>query len=226
MQGKAAQVIEQLAAKRRVLVLGGMAVIAHGLSRTTEDADIWLEPMERISAWCDVVCSEVCGISGATFFDMSRRRRVEPRELPETIDLAGMVRVDGLDRYLDIFFQPHLLDVEDFEVAWKFAELGLGSARVLDESFLIATKTETGRKSDSEDVAFLESKLRGELSARLAVCDAAEARGLFARYLDHVTCQAALENADAGVREMGREGLRELAADGNPFAVAALKKLG
>jgi hypothetical protein len=34
MPGETAQIIESLSAKKRVLVLGGMAVIAHGLSIT------------------------------------------------------------------------------------------------------------------------------------------------------------------------------------------------
>ena len=31
-----------LANRRRVVLLGGMAVILHGLSRSTKDYDIWL----------------------------------------------------------------------------------------------------------------------------------------------------------------------------------------
>jgi len=225
MPGETAQIVESLATKRRVLVLGGMAVIAHGLSRTTEDADIWLEPMDSISAWCDVVRSELTPLAGAYFFDVSQHRKISPEELEESIDLAGMVRVGGLDRYLDIFYQPHLLDVEDFDTAWGFATLGLGAARILDESFLIATKVDTGRFSDQQDVSFLEGKLRSEMSAQLAVCDAAEATRLLSRYIDHVTCETALTNPDPEVRELGLSGLRELAADGNPFALAALKKM-
>lgn len=35
--------IDRLTATHRVVVLGGLAVIAHGYSRHTKDADIWLE---------------------------------------------------------------------------------------------------------------------------------------------------------------------------------------
>jgi len=225
MPGETAQIVESLAAKNRVLVLGGMAVIAHGLSRTTVDADIWLEPMESIPTWCDTVRVELTPYPGCWLFDVSRQRQIERSHLEETIDTAGMVRIGGLDRYLGIFYQPNQLDLEDFDAAWNFATLGLGNARVMDESFLIVTKTDTGRTSDHEDVTFLESKLRSEISARLAVCDAEEASGLFSRYIDHATCQAALTNPDPAVREIGLAGLRELAADGNPFAIAVLKKL-
>jgi hypothetical protein len=195
MPGETAQIVESLAAKHRVLVQGGMAVIAHGLSRTTIDADIWLDPMAGIAAWCDCARAELEPYPSAWLFDVSRQRRIERA------------------------------DLEDFDAAWNFATLGLGNARVMDESFLIVTKTDTGRNSDQEDVTFLESKLRSEISARLAVCDAEEAAGHFARYLDHATCQAALGNSNSAVREIGLAGLRELAADGNPFAIAALKKM-
>ena len=36
--------IRQLAQAHRVLTLGGVAVIAHGLDRNTHDGDIWLDP--------------------------------------------------------------------------------------------------------------------------------------------------------------------------------------
>ncbi len=34
--------ITALAADHRVLVIGGLAVIAHGFNRPTQDADVWL----------------------------------------------------------------------------------------------------------------------------------------------------------------------------------------
>jgi hypothetical protein len=33
--------VNRLAAESRVVVLGGLAVIAHGLSRHTQDVDVW-----------------------------------------------------------------------------------------------------------------------------------------------------------------------------------------
>lgn len=63
------------------------------------------------------------------------------------------------------------------------------------------------------------------MTVRLATCDAAEASQLFSRYLDHATCEAALKNPDAVVRNLGMAGLQELAEGGNPFAIAALRRL-
>ncbi len=226
MQGGAAQIIEALASSHRVLVLGGMAVIAHGLPRTTVDADIWLEPMGSIGEWCDVIRDAAEPHANRYFFDVSRHCKVEADGLEQTIDDTGMVRIGGIDRYLDVFYQPNQLDLEDFDAAWGFATLALGNARVMDESFLIATKTDTGRTSDQDDVSFLEKKLRNDMASRLIACDATEASELFARYLDHATCEAALKNPNAAVRELGLAGLRELTEGGNPFAIAALHQMG
>lgn len=42
--------LTRLGDRSRVLLLGGLAVIAHGLSRTTEDADVWLDSMLPLEA--------------------------------------------------------------------------------------------------------------------------------------------------------------------------------
>ena len=41
----AQEAVAFLAGKRRTVLLGGMAVILHGLSRNTKDYDIWLDPL-------------------------------------------------------------------------------------------------------------------------------------------------------------------------------------
>jgi hypothetical protein len=40
-----------LASKRRTVLLGGLAVILHGLSRNTKDCDIWLDPLPDVQSW-------------------------------------------------------------------------------------------------------------------------------------------------------------------------------
>jgi hypothetical protein len=40
-----------LASKRRTVLLGGLAVILHGLSRNTKDYDIWLDPLPDVQSW-------------------------------------------------------------------------------------------------------------------------------------------------------------------------------
>jgi hypothetical protein len=47
----AREAVAFLASKRRAVLLGGMAMILHGLSRSTKDYDIWLDPLPRPEAW-------------------------------------------------------------------------------------------------------------------------------------------------------------------------------
>ena len=58
--------IDQLTLNHRVVVLGGVAVIAHGYSRHTQDADIWLDPMSSAEEWADAVLSVCTKFKGAT----------------------------------------------------------------------------------------------------------------------------------------------------------------
>ena len=51
----ATELIRFLASTHRVVVLGGLAVISHGLSRVTYDADCWLEPSLSTELWCEAV---------------------------------------------------------------------------------------------------------------------------------------------------------------------------
>lgn len=44
---------KDLAARHRVVLLGGLAVISHGHARPTYDADIWLDPKLSPDAWAE-----------------------------------------------------------------------------------------------------------------------------------------------------------------------------
>ena len=223
MGAESEKFLTQLSEKNRVLLLGGLAIIAHGLSRTTEDADVWLDSTLPLNDWLKSLAEDL-PVEGY-YWDLLNRQRVAGTAVGEVIQGLGVVRIGGLDRYVDVFRKPNELTEEDFEAAWKISRPHLGKIRLLDETFLIVTKENSERQRDRTDISFLESKLRTEMSGRLAVCNAQEAVALFDRYIDHVTCEAALTNPDPEVKELGLSGLRELAADGNPFALAALKKM-
>jgi hypothetical protein len=47
----AQEAVAFLASKRRTVLLGGMAMILHGLSRNTKDYDIWLDPLPDAQTW-------------------------------------------------------------------------------------------------------------------------------------------------------------------------------
>lgn len=214
-----------LSEKSRVLLLGGLAVIAHGLSRTTEDADVWLDSTVTIEEWLTVLHQCLPDRNGVYFWDLLRREQISKENLAVVLDELGVLRIGGMDRYVDIFRRPNELHEEDFEDAWISAKPHIGKIRLMDETFLIVTKENSERERDRIDIGFLETKLRDRYQSRLTECDVTEADELFRRYLDHATCEAALKNPDAAVREMGLAGLRELAEGGNPFAIAALRRL-
>ncbi len=217
------QFVEALSERGRVLLIGGLAIIAHGLSRPTEDADLWLDSMLPMEDWISLLKAGAAEEPESYFWDLSRRERVaDPRR---TIEEIGVIRIGGLDRYVDVFRRPNELAEEDFDAAWEISPVHVGKIRLLDESFLIATKLDTGRESDLQDVYYLEVHLRTKLAPRLAICPLAEAEEAFARYADHATCLAALKNPDPAVRALGLSVLRELAASNNPFAIEALKAI-
>jgi hypothetical protein len=87
--------VTSLTSRHRVVVIGGLAVIGHGLSRPTKDADIWLEPMPTVSEWADAV-SEVVHQFGEqlTLHRLPGWTLVNGQdELVEAIDEVGMIRV-------------------------------------------------------------------------------------------------------------------------------------
>ena len=49
--------IRRLTGGHRVLLLGGLAVIAHGLARATKDADVWLDPLASAELWACALVS-------------------------------------------------------------------------------------------------------------------------------------------------------------------------
>jgi len=97
------QFIDRLTPEARVLVIGGLAVIAHGYDRHTKDADIWLEPLSSSEEWAKLIEKASSSIPGTTIHRLPGWMMVQGAELVDAIEETGMVRVHGLDRPLDIF---------------------------------------------------------------------------------------------------------------------------
>lgn len=51
MAGTVQNFLDHLMARNRVVLIGGLAVIAHGLSSHTRDVDIWLDAMDFCKTW-------------------------------------------------------------------------------------------------------------------------------------------------------------------------------
>ena len=148
-QQLADDLVRRLAASYRVVTLGGVAVITHGLRRNTHDLDVWLDPMESPDLWCSAVQSALAESPGLTVTDMGS-------------------------------FSP-------------------------------------------DDIQFLEGKAEEMHLKRLPQARADEASEMLSRFLNPRVADAAARHADPQVRETGLKFLRELAAEGDPFARDLLK---
>jgi hypothetical protein len=218
------QFLARAATRQRVVVLGGLAVIAHGYSRPTKDGDAWLEPLGSSEEWAEALRETLSVFEGLTLWSLAERRVMGRTEIEETIRLDGVLRVHGLTADLDLFRKPNGLELEDFDSVWQQATSWADEVRVMDPIDLILTKQDTGRDQDVQDVSYLELTVRRDLSARLAVAKPEEAAAIFARYVDHVVCERALANPHAEVRAQARALLTELSDSGDWFARDVLAK--
>jgi len=211
--------IHALATRHRVILLGGMAIITHGLSRKTKDVDIWLEPMTNSKAWAEALIQCAMDFPDCYLWSLADRKVLTPGELPEEIEDCGVLRVSGLDRDIDVFRNPNELGAESFEEVWERSVKVLdGGVRLPDPVDLHISKANTGREHDWKDQIFLESLIKARLKERLPVCDLAEATTLLDRFLDPEALQYAKTNPHPEVRSLVLGYLREFEAEGDPYS--------
>jgi hypothetical protein len=219
------RLIHEIAASRRVLALGGLAVISHGLGRNTHDADIWVEPMESPEIWASVVGPLVYSTPSAKPVAIAVWEPIPEKNLAEVIARDGVFRINGLDRPIDIFRKPNELPIEEFESAWVRAKPLQDGTRLPDEIDLLMTKQLTGRDKDLMDIAFLENKAEKRYLAELPATTEERAVEMLERFLTPKVAEAALAHPSETVRQRAMSFLRELAAEGDPFAADILKNL-
>ncbi|MDH4475743.1 MAG: hypothetical protein QE274_04660 [Verrucomicrobiaceae bacterium] len=211
--------IHALAARHRVVLLGGMAIITHGLSRKTKDIDIWLEPLATPEAWAEAMKTCLGTFPGCYLWSLADRKVLTPDEITEEIDEVGVLRVSGLDRDIDVFRRPNELGIESFEEVWQHSVKELdGGVRLPDPVDLHISKANTGREHDWKDQLFLESLIKARFKERLPVCDLAEATSMLDRFLDPEALQYARENPHPEVRALVLGYLREFEAEGDPYS--------
>ena len=219
------RLIHEIAASRRVLALGGLAVISHGLGRNTHDADIWVEPMESPEIWASVVGPLVYSTPSAKPVAIAVWEPIPEKNLAEVIARDGVFRINGLDRPIDIFRKPNELPIEEFESAWVRAKPLHDGTRLPDEIDLLMTKQLTGRDKDLMDITFLENKAEKRYLAELPATTEERAVEMLERFLTPKVAEAALAHPSETVRQRAMSFLRELAAEGDPFAADILKNL-
>ena len=206
------QFLARVACRQRAVVIGGLAVIAHGLSRPTKDGDAWLDPLDSPGAWATRLRETLGEFPETGLWSLAERCIAQTENLEEIATIDGVVCVTGLVADLDLFYRPNGLECADFDAVWA------DEVRVVDPLDLIVTKDGTGRDQDQLDIAFLEAKLRADLGGRLKTATLPEAEAIFARYTDHFVAAKALENPDPAVQALAREILEDLAAQGDPFS--------
>ncbi len=220
------QIIQQLAAEFRVMTLGGVAVIASGLSRNTFDADIWVEPMSSADRWAKGVARFVYDAGTAEAVAIGSWDKIVRDELTAVIERDGVIRINGLERPLDIFRDPNQLEMSHFDEIWQRAQPMDDGTRLPDPIDLLVSKQETGREKDLTDIIFLEGKIQADYLTRLPLASRDEAAQMLERFLTPRVAEAAAMHADEGVRDLGVRFLRELAQEGDPFAAEILRKIG
>ena len=208
----------QLAARFRVMTLGGVAVIEHGMSRNTHDLDVWLDPMESAGVWSSALWLALAESPGLGVLDIGSFSPVKEDEFLEVIEHDGVVRISGLDRPLDIFRRPNEMEISDFEAVWNRAAPQADGTRLPDVVDLLVTKQDTGRAKDTYDIQFLEGKAEEMYLNRLPKAPAEAAWEMLSRFMNPKVAEAAARHADPQVRETGLKFLRESAAEGDPFS--------
>ena len=215
--------IDHLTRNHRVVILGGVAVIAHGYSRHTQDADIWLDPLSSADEWAEVIASVCRIVEGVTIHRLPGWVEISGAEIASAVEETGMLRILGLDCPLDIFRRPNeFKEVEFNEVALRTSRSGDGTL-LPDPLDLIQSKMDTGRDKDFRDIQHLESVVRTDYKKRLPAASLAEAQAMLERYSEWQVLTAALENPLSEVRELAMTHLREFAAAGDPFSQAILE---
>ena len=215
--------IDHLTRNHRVVILGGVAVIAHGYSRHTQDADIWLDPLSSADEWAEVIASVCRIVEGVTIHRLPGWVEISGAEIASAVEETGMLRILGLDCPLDIFRRPNeFKEVEFNEVALRTSRSGDGTL-LPDPLDLIQSKMDTGRDKDFRDIQHLESVVRADYKKRLPAASLAQAQAMLERYSEWQVLTAALENPLSEVRELAMTHLREFAAAGDPFSQAILE---
>lgn len=221
--------IEHLAARNRVVLLGGIAVIAHGLPSATQDVAIWLDPRGDVLAWADSLryFLQSNGLTAARVAaEGSLFRAIAPADIERVATDDSFVRVLGAGRPIDVFRTPRNFDPSDFDAVWSRARPLDGGTRLLDEIDLMLTKLDTGRAHDEADVRFLERKATTSYRERLTGATYEEAIRLLDRFATpEVLASAAVEARDARVRERAETLLTAMATAGDPYALEFVANL-
>ena len=220
---KAHDVVAQIAAQIRVIVLGGIAVVLHGLHRSTKDVDLWLDPLANEQLWADTLrpLLESGGLIAARVADETGHFvPIAFGDIASVVARDRFVRILGSDRPIDVFRIPNHLEASEFDQIWQRSKPLEDGTRLIDEIDLIVTKMDTGRPHDEADMRFLQLKVESAYRQRIRSCSPSEAAKLFERFsTPDIAAFAATEAEDRAVRALGLQILDDLCAAGDHYAM-------
>jgi hypothetical protein len=218
-----------LASKRRTVLLGGLAVILHGLSRNTKDYDVWLDPLPDVQSWAAPIQQLL------TREPSLQARRISAFEgwkpvIVGDVPLVGaedrLIRIVGNERPIDVFYIPNELEAADFEGVWVRGMPIEHGLRLIEAIDLIVTKQLTDRPQDETDIRFLTSKIEAQYRERLKTCSEAEAVSMLARFATpEIAAIAVRESKEDSIRALGWRILYEMRENGDPFAAEFMREL-
>ena len=202
MDSKSERLVRMLCEKNRVILLGGIAMLAHGFARFTRDVDIWLDPTGGISAWVMSLSSAVAHFEKSKYVSARTKAEVDLAEIHPLVEAEEMIRITGLDMDVDVFFRPNNLKIDDFDSVWNRAVEKEKGLRIPDEIDLGLTKLGTERIQDRIDIEWLDAKIMPALSKKLDSCSLDEAEAVFSRITSIPLLTSAMKNPNPLVRSL------------------------
>lgn len=150
-----AQFISTLARQHRIIVIDGLAVIAHGYNRPTKDADIWADPLDSALIWAEKLRDFLALFPDLTIHRLPGWEKITTcGEIAAAAEELGMIRINGLNCPLDIFRRPNEFPENSFNEVYDRATVSADGTRLPDPLDLIITKLDTGRTQDFHDTYF------------------------------------------------------------------------
>ena len=219
-----------LARERRTVLLGGAAVILHGMNRSTKDFDIWMDPRPDADTWAAPIAHlleqdpSLCLLRIAPVPQLWNPVSIEKLSVVAKED--RLIRIAGTNRPIDVFYIPNELEAADFEGVWQRGKALEHVIRLMEEIDLIVTKQLTNRPNDRTDIRFLQDKIEAAYRDRLRTCSAEEAQEMLARFATpEIAAFAVKEASDADVRSLGWKLLDEMRQAGDPFAEDLIREI-
>lgn len=200
MDSKSERLVRNLCENNRVILLGGIAMLAHGFARFTRDVDVWLDPTGGIEAWVTSLSSAVALFGKSKYVSARTKTEVDVTEIQTLVEAEEMIRITGLDMDVDVFFRPNNLKIDDFDSVWNRAAEKEKGLRIPDEIDLGLTKLGTERIQDRIDIEWLDAKIMPILSKKLESCSLDEAEAVFDRITSIPLLASALKNPNPLVR--------------------------